>query len=80
MIGAWVVNVSVFLIIVVLSCALLVVLVPLALPPVVDIIAAFLPIVIGWLWWSIALPRWRVWALERVDDPEALLIQAIERR
>jgi len=23
---------------------------------------------IAWLWWSIAIPRWRVWAYERVDD------------
>ena len=81
MIGAWVVNVTVFLIITVLSCVLFVVLVPMGLSTVVEIIVVFLlPVAVGWLWWSMALPRWRVWALERVDDPGALLIQAIERK
>jgi hypothetical protein len=32
---------------------------------------------IGWLWWSLALPRWRLWALRRVNDPFALRGAAI---
>jgi hypothetical protein len=24
--------------------------------------------VIAWLWWSVMVPRWRLWAYERVDD------------
>jgi hypothetical protein len=23
---------------------------------------------LGWLWWSISVPKWRLWALERVED------------
>ena len=32
---------------------------------------------VGWVWWAIALPRWRVWALERVADPRLLYGAAI---
>jgi hypothetical protein len=31
----------------------------------------------GWMWWAIAMPRWRVWALERVADPQLLCVAAI---
>lgn len=24
--------------------------------------------VLAWLWWSVMVPRWRLWAYERVDD------------
>jgi hypothetical protein len=34
-------------------------------------------IVVAWLWWSLAVPRWRVWAYERVDDIPALKAQAV---
>lgn len=47
-----------------------------------DIIAApmmMVPILMAWLWWSVFVPRWRVWALERVDDPAELIIQATPR-
>ena len=26
----------------------------------------------GWIWWALTLPRWRLWALRRVEDPRAL--------
>ena len=28
--------------------------------------------VLAWLWWSLAVPRWRRWALARVADPAEL--------
>jgi len=31
----------------------------------------------GWLWWSIVMPRWRVWALERVCNPQLLYRAAV---
>ena len=27
---------------------------------------------VGWAWWAIVMPRWRVWALERVSNPRLL--------
>ena len=36
-----------------------------------------LPIAAAWLWWSLFLPRWRVWALERVRDPGELIERAV---
>ena len=30
--------------------------------------AALVPFTIGWLWWSFALPQWRIWALRTVDN------------
>lgn len=39
---------------------------------------AFSPFVLAWVWWSVALPRWRVWALERVHDRDALISRAID--
>ena len=33
--------------------------------------------VAAWLWWSVALPRWRVWAIENVEDPGELILRAI---
>lgn len=32
---------------------------------------------VGWMWWAIVMPRWRVWALERVSDPRLLYRAAI---
>ena len=26
----------------------------------------------GWIWWSVAAPRWRLWAYQRVGDLELL--------
>jgi hypothetical protein len=35
-------------------------------------IAIALGIAAGWLWWSVAAPRWRLWAYRRVSDLELL--------
>jgi len=33
------------------------------------ILSAFVAgFVLAWLWWSFSVPRWRVWAYERVSD------------
>ena len=34
--------------------------------------------VAAWLWWSITVPRWRLWAYERVHDLDALRRSAVE--
>ena len=34
-------------------------------------------LVCAWIWWSTMLPRWRLWALQHVDDGYALHLQAI---
>ena len=33
--------------------------------------------VLAWLWWSVTVPAWRLWAYERVDDIAALKEQAV---
>ena len=33
--------------------------------------------VLAWLWWSFSVPRWRLWAYERVEDVAALKEQAV---
>jgi hypothetical protein len=33
--------------------------------------------VLAWLWWSYAVPRWRLWAYERVSDIAALKERAV---
>ena len=52
------------------------------LPGWLALCVIFAPLLVGWLWWSVALPRWRVWALEHVDQDEwgELLQQAISHR
>jgi hypothetical protein len=34
--------------------------------------------VLAWLWWSYAVPRWRLWAYERVEDIAALKVRAVQ--
>jgi len=34
--------------------------------------------VLAWLWWSVNVPKWRIWALERTTDWPALKIRAIQ--
>jgi hypothetical protein len=41
------------------------------------VIVMVLAVSVGWTWWAIAMPRWRVWALERVADPRLLYGAAI---
>jgi hypothetical protein len=31
----------------------------------------------AWLWWSLSVPRWRVWAYERVQDIPTLKERAV---
>jgi len=33
--------------------------------------------VLAWLWWSVTVPRWRIWAYERVEDIQELKEQAV---
>jgi hypothetical protein len=35
-------------------------------------LGGFAGIVLGWLWWSLMVPRWRAWALRRNVDAAAL--------
>jgi hypothetical protein len=35
------------------------------------------PLAASWLWWSVTLPKWRVWAIDHVDDLGELLVEAI---
>ena len=75
--GLLFVNIPVFLII--------------ALPVIISIIIpeswninaivgiAIIPsIILAWVWWSWALPKWRLWAVKKVDDIELLFDKAIE--
>jgi hypothetical protein len=32
---------------------------------------------VAWLWWSVTLPKWRLWAYERVDDIPRLKDRAV---
>ena len=31
----------------------------------------------AWLWWSLSVPRWRLWAYERVSDISTLKAEAV---
>ena len=37
-------------------------------------------LVCGWSTWSVLVPRWRLWAYQRVDDVPALLEEAAQRQ
>ena len=41
------------------------------------VVVMALALCVGWMWWAIVMPRWRVWALERVSDPRQLYGAAI---
>jgi hypothetical protein len=41
------------------------------------VVAMALALGVGWMWCAIVMPRWRVWALERVSDPRLLYGAAI---
>jgi len=38
------------------------------------------PIVLAWIWWSITIPKWRIWALQNVDHWPELETAAIEAK
>ncbi len=44
------------------------------------LIAAVLSPLTGWIWWSVAVPKWKLWAYSRVDDVQALKMAAIGDR
>jgi hypothetical protein len=35
---------------------------------------------VGWLWWSLMIPKWRLWALQRTGDWPALEKAAIKAK
>ncbi|HZR89682.1 MAG TPA: hypothetical protein VFB02_22990 [Bradyrhizobium sp.] len=41
------------------------------------VVVMALAVGVGWMWWAIVMPRWRVWAVERVSDPRLLYGAAI---
>jgi hypothetical protein len=41
------------------------------------IFAFFSGFVLAWLWWSLSIPKWRLWAYERVSDITALKSAAV---
>ena len=42
------------------------------------LIVAFSSPLTGWIWWSVAVPKWKLWAYSRVEDVQALKIAAIQ--
>ena len=44
------------------------------------LIVAFSSPLTGWIWWSVAVPKWKLWAYSRVDDVQALKMAAIGDR
>ena len=67
----------------VFSCIAIPLLISLILPEKWDtnsfIGFAIIPsILLAWVWWSWALPKWRLWAVKRVDDIELLFNKAIQ--
>jgi hypothetical protein len=42
------------------------------------IAAAVIGFVLAWLWWSVSVPKWRLWAYERVADIPQLKQRAVE--
>jgi hypothetical protein len=43
-------------------------------------LVVLLPILPAWLWWSYAVPKWRLWALRNVDDWQLLEKLAIREK
>jgi hypothetical protein len=41
-------------------------------------LSVLLGIVAAWVWWSFQVPRWRIWALQHVDDIETLHQRAVQ--
>lgn len=49
------------------------------LPGAIVVIAAWIvcPFLLGWTWWSVNIPKWRLWAMQRTDDWPAVERAAI---
>lgn len=37
----------------------------------------FADIAVAWLWWSLSIPKWRLWSYQRVDDIAQLKARAV---
>ena len=47
-------------------------------PPTLILLGLFLVgFVLAWFWWSVMVPRWRLWAWPRVEDLASLKQQAV---
>lgn len=51
---------------------------PLNIPYSIAGACVALGFVLAWIRWSLQVPRWRVWALEHVDDSDALHQRAVQ--
>jgi hypothetical protein len=47
---------------------------------VIWLVVAVITFVAAWSWWSWRLPKWRVWALENVDDLDGLISRAVSEK
>jgi hypothetical protein len=43
-------------------------------------LVVLLPVLPAWLWWSFAVPKWRLWALRNVDNWQLLEELAIKEK
>tara|TARA_R110002072_G_scaffold237139_1_gene394625 strand:- start:222 stop:566 length:345 start_codon:yes stop_codon:yes gene_type:complete len=46
-------------------------------PGALGVIVFFSGFVFAWLWWSLSVPKWRLWAYSRVQDINALKTAAV---
>jgi len=44
----------------------------------VGFVVAIFGFFLAWLWWSISVPRWRIWAYANVEDIQALKQRAVD--
>lgn len=51
---------------------------PLHLPDILSVLSVPIGIAVAWVWWSLQVPRWRIWALQHVDDIETLHQRAVQ--
>jgi hypothetical protein len=45
--------------------------------PILLVVLSILGIVLGWAWWSFAVPRWRRWALNRGAPADELQLAGV---
>lgn len=75
--GFWVVNCPVFVLL--FAPALIVLNLPEnTIPSYYGGISLVSGFILGWLWWSYSVPKWRLWAVSYVNDVESLIVEAIE--